>query len=236
MAALFFLNTCVGQLANWFNTWSVLGWGSKRLLVMTVEAVLVHDKFPSLLRWGISGVSLTWFSNCSVNHNYLDGGLLPRPGDFLGFRMSLWGTGLHLPCAQCHPRNKYVKCDMASPWVPGQPNQCSGPQSSSKSLAQWTCTECLFHSWYGPRQGCRWPGPCGLKGGILESPDMPSPLWYVYPSRPGESLMSKGRCCVSLTWAVGTSPMKNGTLNLDRQVSFGPPHKWGRSALAEQVR
>lgn len=214
MGALFFLYIWVGQLAIQFNTCSVLGRGSKRLLVMRVEAVLVHNKFPSLLRWGISRVSLTWFSNCSVNHNYLDGGLLPGPGDS-------WASGWVCEERDCiFPMpNATQEINMWNVIWPPHVYQGSpifrDTFARDKSLPQQTCTECLFHSWYGPRQGCRWPGLCGLMGGLLESPDVPSPLWYVCPSKPEKSLMRKGGWCVSLTWAVGTTPMKNGTLNLD---------------------
>lgn len=50
--------------------------------------------------------------------------------------------------------------------------------------------------------------------------------------------MRKGGWCVSLTWAVGTSPMKNGTLNLDRQIGVGPPTEVGKVSLgrASQIK
>lgn len=42
--------------------------------------------------------------------------------------------------------------------------------------------------------------------------------------------------CGRLTWAIGTGPIRDGTLNLSRQAGVAPAKKWGRSLLAEQVR
>lgn len=108
--------------------------------------------------------------------------------------------------------------------------------SQDKSLAQQTCTESLLHSRCGPgHQGCRWTGVHGLMRETHESPDMHAPLGYVCPSRPGKSLIRK-RLCDNLTCTVRTSPMRDETLNLDRQVGVAPAKKWGRSLLAERVR